>query len=413
MKGESLRIKVPAWLVVGLLALAISGGATQEAPKEVIDRYHGLGYVVVSPQGPDDGSDFGPKTPNTKTAGLQEAFDEAKKKNRDVYIAGPGVYHLKETLKIPWRQNFRLDGGEYVVNYENPTGDAVVIDSQMNCFIKLGLIVSQSPDAVVRMKPETKGPDGFNVIVASDFWFNAFVGGGDVWGRPGAKGKGIGLWMDGTVGPIVHNRIFAIEANACDKGLYMTGRSSNNWIQIPFMHLCNIHIQIGDQSSPNLKGNVIEAYVDGAAVENSVGAQIFGQENILTLNLGRFGSGRGIIFEPPAKDNRITAINPAGRVTNNATTPTNRIDTAQPTGFDLATPAIPASGRVEINRNPFAVEIIVLAPGNVSSWTIADAKGTSQAVPAGLSAGQRFVLNPGEKIRFDYSQPPAWRWRGL
>ena len=406
-----------ARIIVGLLAAlaVLSAGrlAAQSSGKELIDRYHGLGYVVVSPQGPGDGSDFGPQTSNTRTAGLQEALSFAKEKNRDVYIAGPGVYSLEETLRIPWRQNFRLDGGEYVINYPKPTGDAIVIDSQMNCFLKLGLIVSQSPEAVVRMKPETKGPDGFVVIVASDFYFNAFVGGGDVWGRPGARGKGMGLWMDGSVGPIVNNRIFSIEANACDKGLYMTGRVSHNWIQIPFMHLCNVHVQIGDQNSSGQRGNVIEAYVDGAAVEGSVGAQIFGQENVLTLNLGRFAAGKGVIFEAPAKDNLITAINLQGRVTNNAAVPTNRVVTAQPEGFALTTPAVPPSGQDEVNRNFSPVEIVVLAPGKVAGWTVTDAKGKTLTVPAGLAAGQRFVLNPGEKVKLDYSSAPTWRWRGL
>jgi hypothetical protein len=33
--------------------------------------------IVVSPDGPSDGGDFGPHTPGTQTSGLQEALDAA------------------------------------------------------------------------------------------------------------------------------------------------------------------------------------------------------------------------------------------------------------------------------------------------------------------------------------------------
>ena len=66
--------------------------------------------LFVTPDGPEDGGDFGPRTPGTKTSGLQEAFDAAKARGMDLYIAGgswtaektrPIVYVLHETLRIP------------------------------------------------------------------------------------------------------------------------------------------------------------------------------------------------------------------------------------------------------------------------------------------------------------------------
>ena len=86
-------------------------------------------YVFVTLEGPDDGGDFGPNTPGTKTSGLQEAIDYAHDNCRDVYIYGGrggmhdgegvqlNVYTLDETLKVPWSQDFRLDGGNYVLSY--------------------------------------------------------------------------------------------------------------------------------------------------------------------------------------------------------------------------------------------------------------------------------------------------------
>ena len=170
--------------------------------------------IVVSPNGPADGGDFGPQTPNTKTSGIQEALDAAKVRAKDVYLAGgswtaekttPVVYHLNETLRVPWMQNFRLDSGHCVLNYTPRTGDAVVFDSQMSCAYRMGLIVSNSTGAVVRMKPSTAGPDRFKVITSTEFVFNALVGGGGAW--PGGEAYkteldkarswvGTGLWLD-------------------------------------------------------------------------------------------------------------------------------------------------------------------------------------------------------------------------
>ena len=134
------------------------------------------GWVHVTLNGPDDDGDFGPNTQGTKTGGIQEALDYAHENFRDVYIWGgrggmdikrlvaENVYHLKETLRVPWSQDFRLDSGNYVLNYEKKTGPAVHIDSQMSCKYKFGLVVSESKDPVVLVKPESAGPDNFSSV---------------------------------------------------------------------------------------------------------------------------------------------------------------------------------------------------------------------------------------------------------
>ena len=75
---------------------------------------HSKPWVQVTLQGPEDGGDFGPLTPGTRTSGLQEAIDCAHAQGRDVYIWGgrgglhrgeglPGnIYALDEPLRIPW-----------------------------------------------------------------------------------------------------------------------------------------------------------------------------------------------------------------------------------------------------------------------------------------------------------------------
>ena len=223
-------------------------------------------YVFVTLEGPDDGGDFGPNTPGTKTSGLQEAIDYAHDNCRDVYIYGGrggmhegegvnlNVYTLDETLKVPWSQDFRLDGGNYVLSYRKSSGDAIHIDSQMNCRYKFGLIASASDGAAVRFKPETPGPDDFVVITASVFDFSA------------ACSRGTGILIDTSEGPIVNSKIFAEETNTLSRGVYIRddgsgkGSFSNNWLQVMFTNQCHatedaIGFRIGDPGSSKISHN--------------------------------------------------------------------------------------------------------------------------------------------------------------
>src|SRR6476660_5690319 len=92
-------------------------------PRKAKGEERPKGWVQVTLDGPDDGGDFGPHTKGTKTGGIQEALDYAHETFRDVYIWGgrggldkkrlvaENVYRLQETIRVPWSQDFRLDGG--------------------------------------------------------------------------------------------------------------------------------------------------------------------------------------------------------------------------------------------------------------------------------------------------------------
>ena len=441
-----------------------------------VAELHNLGYVVVSPNGPTDGGDFGPKTPGTKTSGLQEAFDHAKEQNRDLYIMGNTWYRMTETLHITWRQNFRCDGGEYGIAYDLPHGDAVWIDSQMNVYMKLGSIYAVKSDgAAVHMKPQTIGPDGFAVITASRFEFDFLISGGDPLGKVGSKQIGTALFLDGDPGCITNNRIFAIETSAADKGLYIRKDVFNNLIEIDFMHLCNTHIQIGDAKFPGPGWNRIETVVmDGDSLNwqsSNTGARIFGHTNILTLNIVNASSGQGIIFEPTARNNIVHTLHLAGGITNNAVVSNNRVIPTRSAGLQIETPDFPKSGQDITNRTCFPVEVIILTDGQVSNWTItetsnkiewvfnplredaqpmnetthtalqpsnqalqpnlpktvpnsprtyhkrlldqSDVEETSQTINAPLFGGQCIILDTGDKIRFNYTKAPSWKWKAL
>lgn len=421
---KTIRWRIIASLVC-LLSLVILQSAYGEQPaKSMVDERHGLGYVVVSPNGPKDGGDFGANTPGTQTSGLQEAFDYAKAHGRDVYIAGGGMteifkpprghYVLKKTLKIPWMQDFRLDGGESLIAYQGPPGDAIVIDSQMNCRYKFGLVYNGTGGAVVRLKPESKGPDTVTGIVCSTFDFNVVCGGGSVYPGKGLKGKGLGLVLDTSSGPIACNSLSVMELIACDKGLYLMQGCSNNWVKVTYLHLCNTHLQVGDEKDASTQANRIEAHIDGEKIEGSIGARIFGQRNRLILNVHRTAPGKNIVFEPEASDNYIETMTMPDGITNNASLPTNTIVSATARGFDdVVTPPFPKSGENVVNRNPFPVQILILTAGKVSDWALLDARGASRNILGSLFAGQQISLGPGQQVRFNYTEPPSWTWTVL
>lgn len=429
-------------------------------------------FIFVTLQGPDDGGDFGPGTPGTKTGGIQEAIDHAHNICRDVYIWGgrgglhegkglpDNIYRLEETLRIPWSQDFRLDGGNYLLHHTGNSGPAVQIDSQMNCRYKFGLIASDAPGPVVCIKPESSGPDDFTVITASIFDFSCVVS-----HHPG----GVSIQLDSSEGPIINSSFFAEETNATGTGVYLSDNGgqghaiSNNNIRVMYGNQYHSRgdctgLRLGDPGTDKIRHNTLEmsfhaprgAYFDHekkayATIEDYIGEQAVGttihaQRNV--MNLSFFGSrepGMDIVFEEDARDNTIMALNLPNGVTDRANVPTNKITTNWPVGFAVETPVIPASGEPIVNRSSFSVQVLILEPGTVLSWSMFDPGSTPQLNPynlslvdnlkgalnpvgpdqkktevrieGGLHSGQTFTLDPGDAISFDYSAPPKWRWK--
>lgn len=385
---------------------------------EQIEKYHNVNYVVVSPNGPLDGGDFGPHTSGTKTSGIQEALNFAKEHVRDVYICGGGIkepfqggvgYTLHETLRIPWNQNWRLDGGEYCLSYSGRSGDAVVVDSQMNCHIKLGLVVGpHTPDNVIRIYPITKGPDKHCCVVASTFELNGAVGAGDVWGKPGCVQRGTGLKLDNSKGNITGNKFLMKEINACDIGVDVMGGCNSNHFDVTWSHLTNLAMRIG----PGTNECIIRLGCSGD-IPGTAGLRLAGHRNFVTMTAHAQEPGKNLIFEPTARDNIVYAISLDNGVTNNATTPTNRLVTSYAVGFSVETPAVPPTGGNLVNRQPYSIEVNITAPGQVNSWIKTDANGTAVDFTGAFFTGQSFVLDPGDAVTLNYKQPPQWRWKAL
>lgn len=443
--GRSRKGFLAAALIASLAALLllrdISPAARAQRPQQPAGGPDAVplrpGYYVVSPRGPDDGGDFGPHTPGTKTSGLQEAFDACKRDRRDLYIVGGGapaafqnpggVYALNETLRIPWMQDFRCDGGESILQYTRPSGDAVVMDSQMSCVYKFGLIALHQGEnedgACLRIRPQTVGPDNMVAFVSSRLAVNALVGAGS---RGLEKTEfvayGDGLVLDSAAGAINGNEIFVHETIGCARGIYLTAPGPqtavlNNWIRCPFIHICRTHLRLGDPRDPGgVLWNRIDALIDGDDLKDATGVQIFGRGNRLNLAFLQIPAGRGIVFEEGASENLVETQNLLGRYTDNAKAGSNVIRTQEPDGLAVRTPAFPAGGEWLENPYPATIEVTVLTAGNIASWQRRQEGGHALEFKGGLHPGQTFTLRPHESVRFTVEgdvAAPAWHWRPL
>jgi hypothetical protein len=219
-----------------------------------------LGFVTVSPNGPDDGSDYGPYTPGTQTSGLQEAINAAIAANKDVYYIGgtissivsvssgyefvqDTVYNLSQTLYFPPAKNFRFTGGNAVFNYTQSSINPLVrVDSQSGSELRFPLIVgtaAQATSALLLVDPQSQLADGTIQFAASRISCQALVGGGNVFGA--AQGKGHGLVLQANAGQIVGNEFYVTEIVACETGIHVSGsnRLEHNTFQCVFNHLSN------------------------------------------------------------------------------------------------------------------------------------------------------------------------------
>ncbi len=421
----------PACLVViSVLGSSCPLGASAPGPPPpTMQRGHHV--YVVSPQGPRDGGDFGPHTPGTQTSGLQEAFDACRRDQRDLYIQGGavpapfenpgGVYALQTTLRIPWMQDFRCDGGEAVLQYTQQSGDAIVMDSQMSCVYKFGLIAlptGNADGACLRIKPQTAGPDRLVGVVASRFAVNACVGGGSR-GLESEKyvATGDGLVLDATSGGIVNNEFFVHEVLGCARGIYLTSPAPtsavlNNWIRCPFLHICGVHLQLGDPGTHHgVLWNRIEGFVDSQDLEGSIGARVAGRGNHVQLGFLRVHTG--VVLDQGAAQNTIQTQNLQGRYVDHAGEGSNRIRSQEPDGLRITTPEFPADGVWIENPYPATLEVLILAPGEISAWQRRESGQAPLHVDGPMRAGQTFTLRPHECVQFQHQQPARWSWRAL
>ena len=364
-----------------------------------------LGAIIISPNGPVDGGDYGPQTPGTRTAGFQEAFDYAKRiQSKDIFIVGgPNViYNLSTTLTIPWFKNINVDGGNYTMIFSQTSGDGMVIDSQMNGRFKFGVIAAPNLTcgSIARLWPQTAGPDGLVTISNCHVRINAIRG-------SGSGGTSLGLQLDNPR----DSEISFGNIQDCNTGIYISD-GDNIVLTCSSIRSCRTMFQI----DAGKYCRIDTAFDPKAMMEPPVGAYIVGGTN----NIYRFAwmdvfdTGLALVFGGNAHDNLVYAMNlPVDGIANATTRPTNRVVSLKPHALSITTPSVPASGCFVLNETSYSVVALITGAGSVSSWAIRDTKGTTRKIDTALYVGQSILLDPGDSILFVYASPPTWRWRAL
>lgn len=288
----------------------------------------------------DGTGDFGPETPGTRTAGWQEAVNYCVEHKRDLYIKGgwggrTAIYHVSDTIRIPATQDFRIDGGVYVLNWTGPADrDLLVIDSGMDCHYTFGILVYGGLGAALRVKPETPVPiDKFAVFTDSDIRASSIADPHPF--HRGERKGGAGVVFDASKAAIVHNDFhFTAVLNfaTCIDTPASGHVFSYNRIECLHLHTNadnSTLMRLGSKSSQNTVKLGIGVDQGATGVK---GVDAFGSDNSLEVTTrGGFPKGNDIIFEKPSQGNQVNIIHgrkpfdPLDIITDEAEKPTNQI----------------------------------------------------------------------------------------
>jgi hypothetical protein len=271
-------------------------------------------YVILAP---DDSGDFGPRTPGTKTAGWQEALDYCVSHHMDLYVKGGyggqnAIFHIQDTIHFPPAQDFRVDGGIYVINWTGPGNkDLMVIDSCMNCELHFGILVYGGMGAAMRIKPEGPVPiDGFPVVVETEIHSQGMADPHPF--TPGERMGGTGLVFDGTKAPIVHSTFLFFGVLNFQTVIETKGAFANNQFDVLHLHT-NAHnstlLKLGEGSVANSLRMAIGVDQGASGV---TGIVLAGQNNTLEVmprpSNEPFPKGRILIFDVRAEGNQVNFV---------------------------------------------------------------------------------------------------------
>lgn len=296
-----------------------SHSASGSAQPEVISP---SGKVIVNSGGVIESPLAGKVGSLTETDGLQEAVDYAVATGEDLYIEGGyalgrssgrfnnSVYFLNKTLVIPPAQDFRIDGGESIINYNPLTGNAISINSCEDCHFRFGVVVTGGANgAAVAFDPtQPTEVDGISVVTDSTFRFSSIAT-----NRPvGTSLAAIELAPTPGAGSILWNTVDATATVGFQYNLYANGRGSsagvfNNRISVGHDHQATKALAyIGSFTS----GNTF-ALNDSSNGYSTTGVISYGTNNdyVLQSNPG-IAVGRDIVFEKGSTGNLVEAVGP-------------------------------------------------------------------------------------------------------
>ncbi len=311
------------------------------------------GRVIVTARGKILNAQAGAVGGFTRTAGIQEAITYALATGADIYIEGRSaigrtnnnVYRVDAPIVIPAAQDFRIDGGEYVINYDPLRGTLLTIDSCEDCHYRFGLLVTGAANGcAVRFRPMHPTPiDGITVITDSSFRFSSIATAGSALppspGGPTVSAPLAGLFFDARHGPILFNRVYATAIISYQDNILLAGASPShsvlaNTIQVAHLHAAaKAEVKLSRYSNRNI-------FHLTAATDSQPGSGVItaGSYNIFFLDCFGFPPGRAMILEPGAKGNIVISAKPIS-LTNHSDSPNELIQGT--TGAELLAPGRP------------------------------------------------------------------------
>ena len=291
----------------------------------------------------DDTGDFGPATLGTKTAGWQEALDYCVANARDLYVKGgfggrKAIYHIDDTIRFPAAQDFRVDGGVYVINFKGPDSavDAVCIDSAMNCEYHLGLIVYGGKGAGLRIKPEKPVPiDGFPVVIETQINSQGIADPAPF--TAGPRDAGTGLVIDASVAGVNYTKMYFASILNFKQCISIGGERGFYANEFTCEHL---HTNAHDSTLLTIdRTSNANRFRFGIGVDQGAtgvtGIDLHGFRNTFDLASrgGGFSKGRELILRKSAEGNQINVLTQQdilSMITDEAERPTNQVTWAGP-----------------------------------------------------------------------------------
>ena len=360
----------------------------------------------------DNTGDFGPQTPGTMTVGWQEALDHCVANTLDLYVKGgwggrKAIYHIRDTIRIPPSQDFKIDGGIYVLNWTGPKDrDLLVVDSGMDCHFSFGILVYGGHGAALRMKPENPVPiDNVSVFTDSEITASSIADPSPF--QRGKREAGAGVVFDTSEAPITHatfrftavlNFATCIEMPSDGGGFVYNDVSCNN------LHTnadASTLLRVGKQSCQNTLH--FRMGVDQGAT-GVTGVEVFGDNNCFEVNTrGGFAAGRTLVLQEPANGNQFNMIHSAGSllelVTDKAENPTNQLTC---TGDPHPIRQVTLDAGTSVYTQRLFPATVRLSDGKISSVTLVRG---DKVVDYGDATS--ILLSVGDTLKVESTNPPT------
>lgn len=366
---------------------------------------------------PDDSGDFGPQTPGTKTSGWQEALNACVAQGRDLYVKGgfggrKAIYNIQDTIVIPPTQDFRIDGGVYVLNWtgaaDDPGKDLMRIDSTMNGEYHFGIFVYGGAGAALRIRPEKPVPiDNFVTVIETVIVSQGIADPAPF--TPGERKAGTGLVFDGRLAAITASRFDFIGGILNFKTCIETlGPFIQNEFNCRHLHTNaskSTLFKIGPECVQNIFAIVIG--VDQGAPEVR-GIEVQGRNNVFHLQPRcPFSQGNAVILGETARGNRIELIqgpdtfDPGEYLTDKAQVPTNVLTW---TGDGISPKTIPVGASPFVYTQRLFPATVYLKGGTVTRVELLRGDGVLDVTEARQGG---IALSPGDRLRVTHSATPT------